>query len=99
MRVISIKTIKNFGKDKKYNDSEQALRAWYWEIKKEEWQSPNDVKRKYKNASVIGHERIVFNIKGNKYRLIVAVKYKIQIIFIRFIGTHDEYDKINAKNI
>ena len=99
MRVISIKTIKDFWKDKKYSDSEQALRAWYWEVKREKWQSPNEVKRKYKNASIIGHERIVFNIKGNKYRLIVAIKYKFQIIFIRFIGTHNEYDKINAKNI
>ncbi len=99
MRIISIKTIKDFWKNPKYKDSEQALRAWFFEVKKEKWISPNDVKIKYKNASIIGNNRIVFNIKGNKYRLIVSVKYKFKIVFIRFIGTHSEYDKIDAKNI
>ncbi len=99
MRIISVKTIKDFWEKPKYNDSEQALRAWFFEVKKEEWKSPNDVKAKYKNASVIGNSRIAFNIKGNKYRLIVAVRYKFKIVFVRFIGTHSEYDKIDAKNI
>ncbi len=99
MRIIAIKTIKSFWENPRYKDSEQALRAWFFEIKKEEWRSPNDIKIKYKSASVIGNNRIVFNIKGNKYRLIVAVRYKFKIVFIRFIGTHSEYDKIDAKNI
>ena len=99
MRIISVETIKNFWEKPKYNDSEQALRAWFFEVKKEEWKSPNDVKVKYKNASVIGNNRIVFNIKGNKYRLVVAVRCKFKIIFIRFIGVHSEYDKIDVKNI
>ncbi|MCK5510218.1 type II toxin-antitoxin system HigB family toxin [Candidatus Parcubacteria bacterium] len=99
MRIISIKTIKDFWEKPKYKDSEQALRAWFFEVKKEEWKSPNDVKNKYKNASVVGNGRIVFNVKGNKYRLIVAIRYKFKIVFIRFIGTHSEYDRINEKNI
>lgn len=99
MRIIAIKTIKDFWADKKHKDSEQSLRAWYFEVKKEEWKSPNDVRKKYKNASIIGNNRIIFNIKGNKYRLIVSVRYDKQIIYIRFVGSHDEYDKIDAKNI
>ena len=99
MRIISISTIKDFWENSKYKDSEQALRAWFFEVKKEDWKSSSDVKQKYRDASIIGNNRIIFNIKGNKYRLIVAVKYKLKIIFIRFIGTHSEYDKIDVKNI
>ncbi|MEA1963088.1 MAG: type II toxin-antitoxin system HigB family toxin [Patescibacteria group bacterium] len=99
MRIISVKTIKDFWENPKYKDSEQALRSWFFEIKKEEWKTPNDIKTKYKNVSIVGNSRAVFNIKGNKYRLVVAIKYKFKIIFIRFIGTHSEYDKIDAKNI
>jgi mRNA interferase HigB len=99
MRIISIKKIKDFWEDPRYKDSEQSLRAWFFEIKKENWKSPNDIKRKYKNASIVGNRRVVFNIKGNKYRLIVLVRYKFKIVFIRFIGTHEQYDKTDAKNI
>lgn len=99
MRIIAIKTIKNFWGIPKYKDSEQSLKAWFNEIKKEQWQSPNDVKNKYRNASIVANNRVVFNIKGNKYRLIVAVQYKFKIIFIRFIGTHKECDKIDVENI
>lgn len=99
MRIIAIKTIKDFWEDNRFKDSEQSLRAWYFEVKKAEWKSPNDVRKKYKNASFVGNNRIIFNIKGNKYRLIVAVRYDKQIIFIRFVGNHDKYNKIDAKNI
>jgi len=99
MRIIAIKTIKEFWEKKNCQDSEQSLRAWYFEAKEDNWKSPNDLKKKYGNASVIGDGRLVFNIKGNKYRLIVAVNYKMKLVFIRFIGTHQEYDKIDAKNI
>jgi len=99
MRIIAIKTIKDFWKNPKCKDSEQSLKAWYHEVKKDEWKNPNDVKRKYKNASIIKNKRVVFNIAGNKYRLVVAIKYDFQIIFIRFVGTHEEYNKINSETI
>jgi mRNA interferase HigB len=99
MRIISIKTIKDFWESKRYKDSEQSLRAWYHEVKKEKWKTSHDIKKKYKSASILSNERVVFNIKGNQYRLIVAVNYILQIVFIRFIGTHEEYNKINAKEI
>lgn len=99
MRIIAVKTIKDFYSKEKYKDSEQSLKTWFYEVKKEQWKVPNDIKKKYKSVSIISNNRAIFNIKGNKYRLIVAIKYDFQIIYIRFIGTHMEYDKIDAKNI
>ncbi len=80
-------------------DSEQALKSWYQEASTATWKTPNEVKQQYKNASVIGDNRIVFNICGNKYRLIVKINYEAQWLFIRFVGTHKEYDKIDAATI
>lgn len=97
MRVISKKTLIAFWV--KYPDSEQALKAWYDEAVDASWQTPNEIKLQYKNASVVGKNRVVFNIAGNKYRLIVAVAYQFSSIYIKFIGTHREYDKINAITI
>jgi mRNA interferase HigB len=97
--ITSVKTIKCFWEDKKYKNSEQALKSWYHEVKREKWKASKDIKNKYKSASILSNNRVVFNIKGNQYRLIVAVNYSIQIVFIRFIGTHEEYNKINAKEI
>jgi mRNA interferase HigB len=97
MRIISIKKLKEFWCI--YKDSEQYLKAWYAEAKKANWENPSDIKKYYKNASFIANNRAIFNIKGNKYRLIVAIKYEFKIVYIRFIGTHDEYDKINAGEI
>jgi len=99
MRIISVKKIKDFWLDRKYRDSEQSLKAWYHEVKKDKWKNHSDIKNKYKSASILNNNRIVFNIRGNKYRLIVAINYKLEVVFIRFIGTHEEYNKINAKEI
>lgn len=99
MRIISVKKLKEFWLQPRCNDSEQALKTWCKEIKNNNWQTSNDIKKKFKTASIIGNNRIVFNIKGNKYRLVVTIKYKFQLTYIRFIGTHDEYDKINVKII
>jgi mRNA interferase HigB len=99
MRVIAIRTLKEFWKKPENKDAEQALRAWYVEAKEAEWKGPNDIKAKYQPASIVGNNRVVFNIKGNKYRLIVAIKYDFQIVYIRFIGTHKEYDAIDARTI
>jgi mRNA interferase HigB len=75
------------------------LRAWYHDTKTADWKNPNDLKRQYKNASIVGEGRVVFNIKGNDYRLVVVIDYEFQVIFIRFIGTHKQYDKIDVKTI
>jgi len=99
MRIISIKKIKSFWRDKNHRDAEYPLRAWYHEAKQAKWQSSGDIKRKYRSASILNNNRVVFNIKGNRYRLIVAINYEFQIVFVRFIGTHKEYDKINTQTI
>jgi mRNA interferase HigB len=97
MRVIAVKTLKQYAKKKK--EAEQALFAWYQEACNAHWKSHNDLKGQYRNASVIGDKRVVFNIHGNKYRLIVDIEYRLQIIFIIWVGSHAEYDKIDAVKI
>ena len=99
MRVISVKRLREFWEKKGNGDSEQALRAWYAEAKDAEWLKPNDIKEKYHSASIVGNDRVVFNIKGNKYRLIVAIRFEFKIVYIRFIGTHKEYDEIDAGSV
>ena len=97
MRVISKRILRDFWL--KHADSEQQLKSWYRETEKAEWKSINDLKSEYPNASILRDNRIVFNIKGNNYRLIVRFNFEYQISWIRFIGTHAEYDKINANEI
>lgn len=97
MRVIAVKTLKEFWKE--YHDAEIPLRAWYSEVKSARWKKPADVKERYRSVSIIANNRAIFNIAGNKYRLVVAIKYDFQIVYIRFIGTHNQYDKINAVEI
>lgn len=97
MRILSRGTLRNFWKS--HPDVEEALKAWYYEASHARWQSPADIKSAHRNASILRGDRVVFNIKGNKYRLIVSVRYDIGVIFIRFIGTHAEYDKVNAETI
>ncbi len=97
MRVIAKKILREFWE--KHNDCEQQLKAWYQEASKAEWTSPNEIKPEYPSASIIGNDRVVFNIKGNTYRLIVKINFDYQMVWIRFIGTHAEYDKVNAKTI
>jgi mRNA interferase HigB len=99
VRVISKKTLKEFWERPGNGDSEQALKSWFKEANAANWSSPNDIKLEYLSASVIGGNRIVFNIKGNKYRLVVLVQYKFKAIYIRFVGTHKEYDRIDARSI
>ena len=97
MRIISRKTLKDFWEQ--HPDSRQALQAWYADAKQANWKSPADIKNYYRNASFLSNNRIVFNIKGNNYRLVVAINYTIGIVYIRFVGTHQEYDKIDAAAI
>ena len=97
MRVISKKILRDFWQA--HSDSEQQLKSWYQETSKAEWTSPKQIKSEYPGASFLTDNRVVFNIKGNHYRLIIKINYDYQMIWIRFIGTHAEYDKINAKTI
>jgi len=97
--IVSLKTLKEHWQKSGRDDSEEQLKAWYHEAKKATWQNPNEVKAQYRSASIVGDNRIVFNICGNKYRLVVKVNYEAQWIFIRFVGTHKEYDKIDVTTI
>jgi len=97
MRVISRKTLKEFWE--KHPDAEQALRAWSADVKRAEWKSTADIKKVYRNVSFIARNRVVFNIKGNTYRLVEMINYEFGIVFIRFVGTHPDYDRINAATI
>ena len=99
MRIISHSTLIAFYTNPQYRDSKDALEAWYFEAKHAEWRSPMDVIQHYPKASIIADNRIVFNIRGNKYRLIIKFHYKAMIGYVRFIGTHKEYDAINAEKI
>ncbi|HKI90080.1 MAG TPA: type II toxin-antitoxin system HigB family toxin [Draconibacterium sp.] len=97
MRVIAKKILREFWG--KYTDSEQQLKSWYSETSKANWKSPNELKAEYTKVSILKSGRAVFNICGNKYRLIVDINYERQWMFIRFIRTHDEYDKVDADKI
>ena len=99
MRIIAFRTLKSFFEKPENADSEVSLRAWYHDVKAAEWKNSNELKKQYKNASIVGDGRIVFNIKGNDYRLIVHIDYLRKIVRVKFIGTHAQYDKINAKEI
>lgn len=97
MRVIAKKTLRDFWEI--HADCQQQLKSWFQETSKSEWKSPNDIKIEYPSASILADNRVVFNIKGNTYRLIVKINYDYQMVWIRFLGTHAEYDKINAEKI
>ena len=97
MRVIAKKTLRDFWE--KHADCEEQLKSWYRETEKSNWLSINELKNAYPSASILKDNRIVFNIKGNDYRLIVKFNFEYQLAWIRFIGTHAEYDKINANEI
>jgi len=97
MRIIAVKTLNDYGKNKR--EAEQPLLIWYQQAVKAKWKNHNELKQQFGNTSVITDKRVVFNIHGNKYRLIVYIEYYLQIIFIVWIGTHKEYDKIDVKKI
>jgi mRNA interferase HigB len=97
MRIISRKALRECWT--KHPDAEQALRAWYDDVRRASWRAPSDIKAVYRNASFVGNNRVVFNIKGNNYRLIAAINYRASIVFVRFVGTHNQYDRIDAATI
>jgi mRNA interferase HigB len=103
MRVIARKTLKRFIDSLKGSKDQKAVKAalhsWFHEAKQADWKTPADVVRAYANASIVGSDRVVFNIKGNDYRLVVAIHYRLQIVFIKWLGSHAEYDKIDVKTV
>ena len=80
-------------------DAEQPLRAWHDEVTRAGWKQPAHIKAQYRSASILKNRRVVFNIRGNDYRLIVAVAYKIGVVYVKFIGTHAQYDGVNAETV
>ena len=97
MRVIAKKILREFWQ--KHPDCEQQLKAWFQETSNAEWKNTRNIKIEYPSASFLADNRVVFNIKGNHYRLIVRINYDYQMVWIRFIGTHAEYNKIDARKI
>ncbi len=97
MRIIAIGTLREFWK--KNSKSEDHLKSWYQEVRMANWNKASELKEKYRSASILTSKRVVFNIKGNSYRLIVDIEYKLKIVFIVWIGSHKAYDKIDAKTI
>ncbi len=97
MRIIALGALREFWQ--KHSDAEIPLRSWYSAASRADWRRPAEVKAAYRSVSFIANNRIVFNIKGNEYRLVVAVHYNRGMMYIRFVGTHGEYDKIDATNI
>ena len=97
MRVISKKILRECWE--KHSDSEEQLTSWFRETSNANWKSPGETKKEYPSASFLGDNRVVFNIKGNRYRLIVRINYDHQMIWVRFVGTHAQYDRIDATKI
>lgn len=99
MRIISHRKLRDFYDSKGREDSKIALERWYQIAEEAEWKNFSDIRVDFPNADYVGNQHYVFNIKGNNYRLIVVIKFTINRIFIRFVGTHKEYDKIDCSNI
>ena len=97
MRIISEKTLKEFWE--RHPDARTALQAWHDDVKHATWTSPEQIKAIYRNASFLVSNRVVFNMKGNNYRLVVAIQYAHGIVYIRFVGTHKDYDRIDATTV
>jgi mRNA interferase HigB len=97
VRVIAVAALRAFWRQ--HPDAEQPLKAWFEEASKASWDQPSDIKAQYRSASILKNRRVVFNIKGNEYRLVVAIAYRLQIVYVKFIGTHQQYDEIDADTI
>ena len=97
MRVISVKTLREYWQI--HPDVEQPLKAWKAEAENAAWKTPDEIKQRYRSADFLAGNRVVFNLKGNDYRMVVKIHYNTGIVYIRFIGTHAEYDKIDAEKI
>lgn len=99
MRIIAKKTLRQFWAQKRYADARGPLEAWHDEVCSSVWKNPQEIKKHYATASFCGNNRVVFNIGGNKYRLVVEVQYAAGIVWVKFIGTHAEYDQIDVETV
>lgn len=99
MRIIAVSRLRDFWTQSGRGDSEQPLRTWVHVVRSADWSKPTDVKLTFRSADILRNGRAVFDIGGNKYRLVAAIHYRGQRVYVRFIGTHAEYDKINAEQI
>ena len=97
MRIISRRILREFWE--KHPDSTIALQTWFYDVERANWTSPADIKAVFQNASIVANNQVVFNIKGNHYRLVVVVIYQHGVVYIRFVGTHEDYDRINVGTI
>lgn len=97
MRIVSKRNLRDFWK--RHPDSKGPLEAWVSEVEQAKWKDAHDIKARYPRASPLGNKRVVFDIKGNDYRLIVGVAYRFSAVYIKFIGTHAEYDKVDAETV
>jgi mRNA interferase HigB len=100
VRIIALSTVKSFlGRGSGVDDAREPLMAWYRQVQAADWAKPADVKRDVRSASILKDSRAVFNIAGNKYRVVVWINYPYRVVYIRFIGTHRQYDAIDAQTI
>lgn len=99
MRIIKEKTLTDYCRSGRYKPAADSLKAWGFEVRYSTWDNTNELKSKYRHASVLSSKRVVFNIKGNDFKLIVDIEYKLKIVFIVWFGTLAEYDKIDAKTV
>ncbi|MXZ91475.1 MAG: type II toxin-antitoxin system HigB family toxin [Chloroflexi bacterium] len=97
MRIIAKRTIREFWES--HPDAESALREWYVEVAREDWSTPAELIRRYPGSSIVGSDRAVFRIRGNNYRLVVRIFYPARTVYIRFVGTHAQYNRINAEEV
>lgn len=99
MRIIAKSSLKRFWQQPGRGDSRGALESWHEEASRAAWASPQDVKDQYATASICANNRVVFNICGNKYRLVVEMQYRAAIVWVKFVGTHAQYDRIDAETV
>lgn len=97
MRIVAIKALRLFWA--RHRDAEEPLKAWYAEVTSGQWRTSQDILARYGSADILPDNRVVFNIKGNQYRLVVKIHYNTGIVYIRFIGTHSQYDQIDAETV
>lgn len=97
MRIIAVRTLRTFWLE--HHDAEAALKAWVAEAEADSWRGPDDIRRRYRSADFLPGNRVVFNIRGNRYRLVVKIHYNTGFVYIRFVGTHADYDEIDSERI
>ena len=100
MRIIALSTLKAFlARNPAYADAHDPVMAWYRQVRQADWADPADVKRDIRSASILKDGRAVFNVAGNKYRIVVWINYPYRVVYVRFIGTHRQYDRIDAQTV